>query len=147
PVTVELERNEITITPSSGGLATGLKGPHDRSDGLWIGWPGDVSSLSESQRASVSKRLVDLRTVPVYLSASEVSRYYDGFANSFLWPLFHYLIDLVPLHARGWDAYRKVNEKFADVVVDQYRMGDLIWVHDYQLMLVPGMLRKRLPQA
>jgi trehalose 6-phosphate synthase/phosphatase len=147
PVTVEVERGHVTVTRSSGGLATGLSGPHERSGGLWLGWPGDVTALNADQRADVTKRLAELRTVPLYLTPSEVSRYYDGFANAVLWPLFHYLLNLLPLNARGWDAYRRVNQRFADLVVEHYRPGDLIWVHDYQLMLVPGMLRSKLPNA
>ncbi|MFN7131304.1 MAG: bifunctional alpha,alpha-trehalose-phosphate synthase (UDP-forming)/trehalose-phosphatase, partial [Myxococcales bacterium] len=69
------------------------------------------------------------------------------FSNRVLWPLFHYLLDRVPPDARDWDMYRKVNERFADLVAAHYRPGDMIWVHDYQLALVPGMLRQRLPDA
>ena len=77
----------------------------------------------------------------------QVDRYYYGFANRVLWPVFHYSIDRVPIDAAGWDAYRDVNEAFADVVAEQYRTDDTIWIHDYQLMLLPGMLRERLPDA
>ena len=79
--------------------------------------------------------------------ADQVERLYYGFANRVLWPLFHYLIDRVPVDAAGWDAYRDVNETFADVVAGQYRDNDTIWVHDYQLMLLPALLRERLPHA
>lgn len=147
PVTVKLEHQQVSVTPSAGGLATGLRGPHERLDGLWIGWPGDVSRLTPQQREKLERDLAALRTVPIYLSGSEVSRYYEGFSNRVLWPLFHYLLDRVPPHARDWDMYRKVNERFADLVAGHYRPGDLIWVHDYQLMLLPGLLRQRLPDA
>ena len=146
PVTVQVERNQISIEPSSGGLATGLKGPHERSGGLWIGWPGDVSALSAEKRDEVSKRLAELRTVPIYLSPSEVSRYYDGFANSVIWPLFHYLLDLVPLHARGWEAYRKVNEQFAAAVLEEAAGGPaLVFVQDYHFALLPRLLKDARP--
>ena len=84
PVTVKQERGEITVTRSSGGLATGLRGPHEQSGGLWIGWPGDVSRISEVQRRKLDAHLEELRCVPVYLSGAEVSRYYDGFSNAVL---------------------------------------------------------------
>ncbi|HZA93258.1 MAG TPA: bifunctional alpha,alpha-trehalose-phosphate synthase (UDP-forming)/trehalose-phosphatase, partial [Gemmatimonadales bacterium] len=79
--------------------------------------------------------------------ADQVARYYEGFSNGVLWPLFHYLLDQVPLHVRDWGPYREVNQKFADVVAEHYQPGDLIWVHDYQLLLLPELLRRRLPEA
>ncbi|HYO53780.1 bifunctional alpha,alpha-trehalose-phosphate synthase (UDP-forming)/trehalose-phosphatase [Archangium sp.] len=147
PVTVKADKEGVSVVRSAGGLATGLRGPHERSGGLWIGWPGDVSRLTEAQRASVEAQLAGLRCVPLHLSASEVSRYYEGYSNQVLWPLCHYLIDRIPRQDRDWDVYRKVNERFADLVARHYQPGDTIWVHDYQLMLVPAFLRARLPQA
>ena len=72
-------------------------------------------------------------------------RFYEGFSNGVLWPLFHYLLDQIPLQVSDWDGYVEANEAFADVVAAHYRPGDMIWVHDYQLLLVPGLLRERLP--
>jgi trehalose 6-phosphate synthase/phosphatase len=147
PVTVRSERGELEVVPSPGGLATGLRGPHERSGGLWIGWPGDVSRLDAAQRAALESRLAELRCVPVHLSQGEVARFYDGFSNGVLWPLFHYLLGEIPIEARDLDAYRRANERFADAVAERYQSGDLVWVHDYQLCLVPAMLRKRIPEA
>ena len=147
PVTVNQDGEKIAVAQSAGGLATGLKGPHEQSGGQWIGWPGDISKFSESQRQQVRQQLDALRCVPVDLSQQEVNRYYEGFSNRVLWPMFHYLLDRIPLHSRDWETYRQVNEKFADLTAKHYQEGDLIWVHDYQLLLVPGMLRQRLPDA
>jgi trehalose 6-phosphate synthase/phosphatase len=147
PVTVKVERGEVGVVPSAGGLATGLRGPHQQSGGLWIGWPGDVARLTESQRENLDAKMAELRCVPVYLSGAEVSRYYDGFSNAVLWPLFHYLLDRIPPTSQEWEVYRAVNEKFADAIARVWRPGDLVWVHDYQLALVPRMLRARLPGA
>ena len=147
PVTVKVEHGTVSVSPSAGGLASGLRGPHESSQGLWIGWPGDTTKLSPRQREAVDVQLSQLRTVPLHLSASEVTRYYDGFSNRVLWPLLHYLLDRLPLTTNDWPSYRKVNQKFADAVVRSYQPGDTIWVHDYQLMLVPGMLREKLPDA
>ncbi|KFE65369.1 bifunctional alpha,alpha-trehalose-phosphate synthase (UDP-forming)/trehalose-phosphatase [Hyalangium minutum] len=147
PVTVKAEKEHVSVVRSAGGLATGLSGPHERSGGLWIGWPGDVSRLSSPQRAEVESQLAALRCVPLYLSPSEVARFYEGYSNRVLWPLCHYLLDRMPRHHRDWDAYAKANERFAELVARHYQPGDTIWVHDYQLMLVPGLLRERLPEA
>jgi trehalose 6-phosphate synthase/phosphatase len=147
PVTVQLEHGELSVVRSTGGLATGLRVPHERSAGTWIGWPGDVSRLSEPQRAALDEKLAELRCVPLHLTTHEVSRYYDGFSNAVLWPLFHYLLDRIPPTSQEWDVYRAVNERFADTIANEWRQGDVVWVHDYQLTLVPAMLRQRLPGA
>ena len=83
----------------------------------------------------------------VPLTSEQMTRYYEGYSNGVLWPLFHYLLDQVPLQVSDWDAYVEANERFADVVAREYQPGDLVWVHDYQLLLVPGILRRRLPDA
>jgi trehalose 6-phosphate synthase/phosphatase len=148
PVTVRAEKGQVSVVRSSGGLATALRGPHERLDALWIGWPGDVARLSPEQRGALDAELEGMKTIPVHLGAAEVHRYYDGFSNGVLWPLFHYLIDKVNLDARAdWDAYRAVNERFASAVAEHARPGDRIWIHDYQLMLLPELIRRRLPDA
>ncbi|MBI4701430.1 MAG: bifunctional alpha,alpha-trehalose-phosphate synthase (UDP-forming)/trehalose-phosphatase [Deltaproteobacteria bacterium] len=147
PVTVSVDKQGMRVVPSMGGLATGLRAPHTRSGGLWIGWPGDVHRLRPEQRAAVDAQLQAMGLVPIDLSAAEVQHYYHGFANGVLWPLFHYLIDRVPAASHDWEAYRQVNERFAGALADRYRAGDTVWVHDYQLALVPALLRRRIPDA
>lgn len=147
PVTVHTAHGRPSVTASQGGLATGLRGAFDRSHGLWIGWPGSLARIDEDARKQVLAGLADLRCVPVELTTKEVKSYYEDFSNGVLWPLFHYLLDRIPMRSSGWDAYRRVNAKFADAVVAAYQPGDTIWVHDYQLLLLPGLLRERLPHA
>ena len=147
PVSATLCDGAVRLSTADGGLATGLRPWHQSSNGLWIGWPGEVSKFSASQRAELDEELQRGGIAPVHLTSDQVDRYYHGFANRVLWPLFHYLIDRVPLNAAGWDAYRAANEAFAAVVLREYRPGDAIWVHDYQLMLLPGLLREQLPDA
>jgi trehalose 6-phosphate synthase/phosphatase len=147
PVTAAVDDGRIHLADAGGGLATGLGGWHCQTEALWFGWPGDVSKADAAARDGLQRQLRDQRVEPIFLSADEVDRYYDGFSNRVLWPLFHYQIDRVPVDPTGWEAYRRVNEKFADVVAQSYQDGDAIWVHDYQLMLVPWLLRKRLPDA
>ncbi len=147
PVTVRVDRGEL-LASSTGGVATGLKGVHERSGGTWVGWPGDISRLNATQREAVEGRLSDLGCVPVHLSGSEISRYYDGFANGVLWPLFHYQLDRVPPTSHEWDVYRAVNQRFAEAAAHAWKgPGDVVWVHDYQLLLVPRMLRALVPEA
>ncbi|HXK34514.1 MAG TPA: bifunctional alpha,alpha-trehalose-phosphate synthase (UDP-forming)/trehalose-phosphatase [Dehalococcoidia bacterium] len=147
PVTARYDHDRIHVEASSGGLATGLRGPHERSGGLWIGWPGDSPNLDARRREELDQRLAELRTVPVHLKRRELRGFYEEISNGVLWPLFHYLLDELPANTRSWETYRAVNEKFARVVADQYRPGDLIWVHDYHLALLPAMLRRLLPDA
>ncbi|MBI4860966.1 MAG: bifunctional alpha,alpha-trehalose-phosphate synthase (UDP-forming)/trehalose-phosphatase [Candidatus Riflebacteria bacterium] len=147
PVSTKVEHGKLSVVPSAGGLATGLKGPHEESGGLWIGWPGDTSRLDKGQIEGLERELLDLRAVPCYLSPGEVRAYYDGVSNGFLWPLFHYLLDKIPYSTSEWDAYRQVNERFATLTANHYRPGDTVWVHDYQLALVPSLLREMIPEA
>ena len=147
PVSARADGTGVRLVEASGGLATGLRGWHRQSDAIWIGWPGDVDQFSPEQRRDLEARLQHRRVVPVFLSAAQVERYYDGFSNRVLWPLFHYLVDQVPVEASGWEAYRDVNETFAEAVASAWRPGDAVWIHDYQLMLLPAMVRQRLPQA
>ncbi|HEY3011642.1 MAG TPA: trehalose-6-phosphate synthase, partial [Gemmatimonadales bacterium] len=144
PVSVKAAAPGVEVQKSPGGLATGLLRPHEQSGGLWIGWSGAPDDeLSAEQRAALDEQLAAMRLVSVPLTAAQVARYYEGFSNGVLWPLFHYLLDQVPLHVRDWEPYVEVNERFAQIVAQHYQPGDLIWVHDYQLLLLPGLLRQR----
>jgi trehalose 6-phosphate synthase/phosphatase len=147
PVTVRATDGGVSVERSTGGLATGMKGPHERLGGLWIGWPGDLEGVSPDDRADVDAKLEALRLAPVQLSRDEIARYYEGYSNTVLWPLFHYETARLPPEVKNFDAYEAVNERFADAIAEQYEPGDLVWVHDYQLMLVPQLLRERLPEA
>jgi trehalose 6-phosphate synthase/phosphatase len=147
PITVSATEGGVEVQRSTGGLATGLMRPHENSDGLWIGWTGAPADLNPEQQAALDRELAAMRLVGVPLSADLVSRFYEGYANGVLWPLFHYLLEQIPLQVSHWDGYVDANEAFAEVVAAHYRPGDLIWVHDYQLFLLPGLLRDRLPGA
>ena len=135
------------IEASTGGLATGLRGPHESGTGLWFGWPGPLRGPAKKERATILQQLRDRRFVPIELSRDEVERYYNEFSNGVLWPTFHYMTDQLPLQTPDWETYRNVNARFADAVTTQWQPGDRIWVHDFHLMLLPELLRERLPQA
>eukprot|EP00357_Protocruzia_adherens_P007482 CAMPEP_0114995818 /NCGR_PEP_ID=MMETSP0216-20121206/13952_1 /TAXON_ID=223996 /ORGANISM="Protocruzia adherens, Strain Boccale" /LENGTH=266 /DNA_ID=CAMNT_0002359925 /DNA_START=742 /DNA_END=1539 /DNA_ORIENTATION=- len=132
---------------SSGGLVTAMKSLAD-IEMLWIGWCG--TEIPECDREYVNERLRnEFNCTAVFLSCELIEDYYNGFANNILWPLFHYM--LTPLADydvntmdKQWDAYKVANKLFAETVVSVYQEHDLIWVHDYHLMLVPKYIRKRL---
>lgn len=147
PYHAHVKGEEVVLTPSTGGVASGLRVLHDETESLWIGWPGDLSCMPRRHRNTVRTQMRDGRIVPVPLTRGETQEYYDGFCNSVLWPLLHYQTDRLPLGTPEWRTYRQVNQRFADAVAENYQPGDLIWVHDYHLMLVPGLLRSYLPDA
>jgi trehalose 6-phosphate synthase/phosphatase len=145
PVSVGTDDDgRLTVEASPGGLASGLAGVHARAETRWIGWPGTSVEVDE---AELERLLAERRLIGVPLSLEEIRRYYDGYANAVIWPLFHYLLERLPLEIEGFDAYEAVNQRFADAVVAEYREGDVVWVHDYQLLLVPELVRRRLPTA
>ena len=147
PVTVGTSDGRPVVTRSVGGLAAGLRAPHERPDSVWIGWPGPVESLDPAASDEIARQLRAMRIVPLSLSTDEVRVYYQRLCNAVLWPAFHDRLDQLPLRIGDWDAYETVNARFADAVVAEYRPGDLIWVHDYHLMRLPALLRQRLPDA
>ncbi|MGQ0736488.1 MAG: bifunctional alpha,alpha-trehalose-phosphate synthase (UDP-forming)/trehalose-phosphatase [Acidobacteriota bacterium] len=145
PITARLDDAQVRLTPAAGGVATGLWGWHQHTDALWVGWPGDVDHFDEVQRGELEQALSGRRVKAVHLSKAQIDRYYEGFSNRVIWPLFHYLADRIPVDATGWDTYSEVNQRFADAVAETCAPGDIVWIHDYQLMLVPAMLRARRP--
>jgi trehalose 6-phosphate synthase/phosphatase len=147
PATVSVVDGRAEVRSSSGGLAVGLGGLHERNDTLWIGWPGDTSGLAPEESERMRAELAERRIVPVEVSGDQVARFYDGFSNSVLWPLFHYQVQPMPVDAGDFEPYEAVNRRFAEAVISHWRPGDRIWVHDYQLLAVPAMIRERLPEA
>jgi trehalose 6-phosphate synthase/phosphatase len=147
PVAIRAERDDLILSPAVGGLATGLRPLHENGDSIWIGWTGDTASVPRAARKRLVRELHERRILPVDLTRAESKAYYDNVCNGVLWPLFHYQIDRIPPTAPEWPVYRAINERFADAIVREYREGDVIWIHDYHLLLVPGLVRQRLPDA
>jgi trehalose 6-phosphate synthase/phosphatase len=147
PMTVAGAGEGRRLVPSSGGLATGLRGVHAQSGGAWIGWSGEASDPAAPADAAIERAFRQAGALPVPLSADEVAGFYDGFANETLWPLLHGRTDLARSSDAAWERYCAVNERFARVVARQVRPGDRVWVHDYHLLLVPRFLRRFCPEA
>lgn len=147
PVSVSKENWETTISPSSGGLATGLASYHRDQEGLWIGWPG-YNPTTEKEKTGLKNRLLnEFNCYPVYLSNLEIKKYYNGFSNDTIWPLFHYFTTKCTYDPTEWDYYQRVNEKYCRTLLEVVRPGDIIWVQDYHLMLLPEMVRREVPDA
>jgi trehalose 6-phosphate synthase/phosphatase len=146
PWTVAAAGGVGTLKPSAGGLATALARTHERSGTRWVGWPGELTGLDEPERRRMLGALEQRRIVPVEITAAELASYYEGYCNGGLWPLCHSFLDKVRLDSdQDWAAYEAVNLRFAQAAAAQAAPGGLVWVHDYQLMLVPQLLRGLRP--
>ncbi len=148
PVSVQKQGESLSLSPSPGGLATGLDSLDKPEERIWIGWPAiNREELDKEKKAYLDDRLEEMNCRAVHLSRKDVSEYYYGFSNKTLWPLFHYFPLTTVYEQSYWQAYKKVNEKFLKAVRETASSGDTIWIHDYQLMLLPKLLRSELPDA
>ncbi|UCD64534.1 MAG: trehalose-6-phosphate synthase [Candidatus Zixiibacteriota bacterium] len=142
PIMVARDGDEWMVNASSGGLITALAPLMKRNHGIWLGWPGcgpeaPVESLLEAHSAEQG---YELR--PVTLEEEQVEKYYRGFSNQTIWPLFHDLLGYCDFNAENWNFYNLVNERFAASVADFLKPDHFVWIHDYQLMLVAHFLRE-----
>lgn len=142
PVTLTQTDNQWNYSMSSGGLVSALSGLHSHLSFTWIGWPGLHPPVDD--HAMITSSLQTLNCVPVFIDEVIADRHYNGFSNSMLWPLFHYHPGEVEFCESDYEAYVKANERFSEVVAGEIQDGDMIWIHDYHLMLLPALLRKKL---
>ncbi|MBP1325715.1 trehalose 6-phosphate synthase/phosphatase [Leucobacter exalbidus] len=136
---VTLEDGSMHWRASPGGLVTAVEPIVEQLGCVWIGWAGDAGE--EIEPFEVGR----MRLAPITLSIDEVAEYYEGFSNGTLWPLYHDVIAKPEYHREWWDRYQSVNRRFADRVAQEASHGAIVWVHDYQLQLVPAMLREARP--
>ncbi|MEM1598645.1 MAG: bifunctional alpha,alpha-trehalose-phosphate synthase (UDP-forming)/trehalose-phosphatase [Pyrobaculum sp.] len=148
PVVLTKGEGGLEIREAVGGLATAMKTFIKATDGgralgfrevLWVGWSG-VRAEDETQEVRDRLREMGLSTVPI--TGEEVGLFYEGFCNSTLWPLLHGFTAYTVFERRFWEAYVRVNQKYAEAVASLVEPGDFVWVHDYHLMLLPAMLRE-----
>jgi trehalose 6-phosphate synthase len=124
---------------SPGGLVTALEPFVAGRGGAWVGWSGAAGDAPEPFESG------GMQLVPVPLSSDEVDRYYEGFSNASLWPLYHDVVEKPEYQRSWWNSYVEVNKRFADRAAEVAAEGAIVWVHDYQLQLVPALLRQRRP--
>lgn len=148
PVSVVKRKDGLRFQASQGGLATGLGAYFRTHPGLWVGWPGVMSErVDAEERRAITQRLATDGCHPVFLRQRDVDDFYLGFANRALWPLAHYFTQYTTYDDRQWAAYRTANRAYRDAVLAVAEPDDMIWVHDYHLMLLPQLLRERRPEA
>jgi trehalose 6-phosphate synthase/phosphatase len=144
PVHVDIKSdNTVQFRSSAGGLATALNGFHkDHSGSLWVGWPGVIPP---EHREEVKNRLLtEYGCYPVFLEEDLVEKFYDGFSNNTLWPLFHSFPAYTRYLDSEWEAYKEANEMFAKAILEVASSGDCVWIHDFHIMLLPKILREAM---
>ena len=138
------ESGEFEFSRSEGGLTTGLDSLEMDVEKHWVGWPGAFAESSEEQE-EITQHLDPLKFHPVFLTSEHIQNYYEGYSNSTLWPLCHYFYAFVEYENKYWESYKEVNEMFCQAAIPFIEPGDIVWVQDYQLMLLPALLRKAIP--
>ena len=136
---VEQPDGSATWRPSPGGLVSAIEPVMRANDGVWMGWPGGTEQDLEPFEAD------GLALHPMSMTAEDIEGHYEGFSNGTLWPLYHDLVAKPEFHREWWESYVEVNQRFADKAAELANEGALVWVHDYQLQLVPQMLRDLRP--
>jgi trehalose 6-phosphate synthase/phosphatase len=148
PLTLRGSADGWVGEPSAGGLVTALGPVIQRTGGLWFGWPGEGPERADLERQTTLDRWErESGFVAVDLPRSLATRFYQGYPNQTLWPLFHQFPSLLEYSPRSWEAYVEANNRFRDAIVDRLEPGDLVWVHDYHLMLLPRLLREAVPDV
>jgi trehalose 6-phosphate synthase len=160
PVDAFTEDGRTTWRRSPGGLVTALQPVLAEHQGTWIGWAGRTSEENvddvDAHTYQINGREIRLpepfefegmRLQPIELDDEEFERYYEGFSNTSLWPLYHDAVEQPVFSRRWWESYRRVNQRFADAAAVTAAPGATVWVHDYQLQLVPQMLRRLRPDV
>lgn len=126
---------------SPGGLVSAIEPVMRANDGVWLGWPGGTDQGLEPFEDD------GMALVPMSMTQAEIEGHYEGFSNGTLWPLYHDLAAKPEFHREWWDAYVEVNRRFAEKAAELASEHATVWVHDYQLQLVPQMLRELRPDV
>ncbi len=146
PVKATKRKNKIVFSYSVGGLATGVSSVSNLYKTLWIGWPGIITD-NKTEQNTIRENLTAKDMYPIFLTNRHINKYYYGFSNDTIWPLFHYFPQYVKYNDDTWEAYLEVNQVFCDKIVKVAKPGDIFWIQDYQLMLLPQLVREKIPKA
>lgn len=152
PVNIINENGKVRYEQSSGGLASGLrayvekikKDKNSKVEITWIGWPGSAVDNEEKVKKEIFKKF---GTHCVFLPPDVMEKFYEGFCNKTIWPLFHYFPGYAQYNKEYWEMYVSVNRIFTDELLKIIKPGDVVWIHDYHLMLMPSMVREKIPSA
>jgi trehalose 6-phosphate synthase len=142
PIVVRKEKRRWRVEPGSGGLVTAMAPVLKNRGGLWIGWPGTTEKARLNSLLDDASAKTGYKLIPVPISEEEADRYYLGYANSIIWPLFHDLQSKCEFRPRFWYSYMEVNRRFARTIADHTSEKDYIWIHDYHLVHVSKLLKE-----
>jgi len=146
PFTAGVEHGSIWLRPSNGGLASALRQIHGKSDSIWIGCDNSLEG-TDANADVLQARFRAARLGNVRLTSAEMEGFYSRVSNAVLWPLLHGMRTYDTIDEDAWAAFQSANTRFADAVAEAWRPGDVVWIHDYQLMLLPALVRARIPNA
>ncbi len=141
PVKIESSENGYVFHASEGGLATGLDSVFSKSsENIWLGWPG-LAVKGDKNKRRIEEELAKKQLKPVFLNKKDIDGFYLGFSNATLWPIFHYSPNFARYRDAEWDTYQAVNKRFAAVIESILEDGDMVWIQDYHLLLLPQLVR------
>ncbi|HEY6899140.1 MAG TPA: trehalose-6-phosphate synthase, partial [Puia sp.] len=151
PFSLDREGDKVSLRQSSGGLVSAIKSYFENSSAqrgdltgkMWIG----VADFPQEDWELVDAESQDFSLEPIFVDKDVYDKYYNGFSNSVLWPLFHYFSSLAEYDNQYFEAYLQVNQFFAEKIIPILEPGDQVWIHDYQLMILPHLLRQKRPEA
>ena len=154
PITAQEKDGKFRFQKSVGGLATGLSSflktlsaqSNKINEYLWIGWPGLWVEPAQ-QESFRQQMLAKVQAYPVFLTDESLDKFYHGFCNKTLWPLFHFFTNYTGLEQEHWEEYQRVNAQYCKTILDILKPDDVVWIHDYQLMLLPQMIREARPDV
>lgn len=154
PFTVLDHHGKLEFKETAGGLVSGLSAyvdslkssPFTHTEHLWIGWPG--VSISKAMEKELKRQALNrFHAYPVCLTEEIMDKFYYGFCNKTIWPLFHYFPSYATYNPEHWNIYKLVNQMFCNTVLEILKPNDVVWIHDYHLMLLPKMLKDKAPRV
>ncbi len=148
PVQIRKSGNEFHIDPSEELTKSGLQSFYKNYQTRWVGLTGlDDQNLDRREMQNLERKLVDHRSIPIFPDPEDYSQYQHGFSRNTLWPLFHYFTQSVIYDDQTWKAYERINRLYAEKLLQIIDEDDIIWIHDYHLMLLPGLIKEKMPDV
>lgn len=146
PLKIQFQQNKVHLKPRIGGYSSGLRNFYIENHTAWLGSTGFENwKLSRDQKEAVRKEYAKHNCYPLFIGKREQERYLEGYANSTIWPLFHYFNEHANYSQENWEVYKKVNQKYAEELEKILEPGDKLWIHDFHLMLLPKIMREKYP--
>ncbi len=146
PVNITWQDEQYLIEKSDEQTIAGLQDFYSSFHTKWVGLTGfENHDFTNEEAKSLSAKLQSYNCLPVFPKSKDRNLYLHGFARNTLWPLFHYFTENVTYSEESWDAYVKINQLFAEKILEEIEDGDIVWIHDYHLLLVPRLIREQKP--